>query len=515
MDAGDCLQSRNTLMPLAMYEGNDHALPLRANLDFALSSFNRLIKQGSFETEIGESVPCEPIVVADMQGVKCMMGMTESCHSVWCRCRAIKGPQIDGEGHQHQYGDANDAPCKTHEEMLQCFDAIGCDFKCEEFLLACAHLSSGLIKGGRFTPFKCPDCGYAPSGAQAKADLKVFESLTDEEQKAKRKEHVAGGAHWNVELFMGPMTSGIGMERVGVDMLHLIYLNFFKHLFKYTVHESLPISKKKLVSKYLKAAGFYSYDAADDTDDPVKRWIGREVKRFLHEADMHLPFLLTLSSCETDVAPETEDMLNDDGDEEMDLSGDDFEPDETEVEQEEKEESLLERNASRWDRFLSWVRAIETTWESDTDEYRKARAVEWFNHSRACSRDLYELKPTLQSWVPHISCNIVPRQIVQLGDPSRRSADACESYGACCKKTVKYLTCRRRITATFSKGYIAQAFGRLAVRADLRHGEENAPYLMRQDAKLQGTGRASEARGSMEGPAHSVRIKIEQEAVSA
>ena len=33
-------------------------------------------------------IPCEPIVVGDMQGVKCMMGMTESCHSVCCKCRA-------------------------------------------------------------------------------------------------------------------------------------------------------------------------------------------------------------------------------------------------------------------------------------------------------------------------------------------------------------------------------------------------------------------------------------------
>lgn len=51
------------------------------------------------------------------------------------------------------------------------------------------------------------------------------------------------------------------------------------------MHESLPDSKKKLVSRYLKEAGFYSYDAASDTDHPVARWIGREVKRFLHEAD--------------------------------------------------------------------------------------------------------------------------------------------------------------------------------------------------------------------------------------
>eukprot|EP00966_Prymnesium_polylepis_P151013 3488607-Prymnesium_polylepis.1 len=66
----------------------------------------------------------------------------------------------------------------------------------------------------------------------------------------------------------------------------------FKHLFKYTVHEGLPNSSKKMISNYLKAAGFYSYDAASENEDPTAHWIGREVKRFLHEADRHVPFLL-------------------------------------------------------------------------------------------------------------------------------------------------------------------------------------------------------------------------------
>ena len=27
---------------------------------------------------------------------------------------------------------------------------------------------------------------------------------------------------------------------IGVDMLHLVYLNLFKHMFNYTVHQPLP-----------------------------------------------------------------------------------------------------------------------------------------------------------------------------------------------------------------------------------------------------------------------------------
>jgi hypothetical protein len=301
------------------------------------------------------------------------------------------------------------------------------------------------------------------------------------------------------------------MRRLGADQLHLVYLNMFKHLFKYTVHEPLPDSKKKIVSEYLKAAGFYSYDAADDSDDPVKRWIGREVKRFLHEADQHLPFLLNLSSTSIDVSPDNGATINAAGEEEMDISGNKFEPTEEEVAAEAARAPLIILNAERWDAFLSWVSGIELPWAEDTDEYRKERALQYCNGARAVSRDLYDLKPTMASWVPHIACNIVPQQIVELGDPSRRAADACESFGACAKKVIKHLTCRRMVRAGFSRGYVEQAFRRLVVRASLIHGPENDEYLLRRDARLLGAGRVSAAHSRFEGPAHSVRVKVEQE----
>eukprot|EP00966_Prymnesium_polylepis_P263870 6096137-Prymnesium_polylepis.1 len=39
--------------------------------------------------------------------------------------------------------------------------------------------------------------------------------------------------HFFQDLFVPPMVKH-GMERAGVDQLHLVYLNLFKHLFKYT-----------------------------------------------------------------------------------------------------------------------------------------------------------------------------------------------------------------------------------------------------------------------------------------
>ena len=66
----------------------------------------------------------------------------------------------------------------------------------------------------------------------------------------------------NFQLKFTPPGVHNGMESAGVDMLHILYLNIFKMAFNYTIHQNLPVSKKKLVRSYLKAAGFYSYDAA-------------------------------------------------------------------------------------------------------------------------------------------------------------------------------------------------------------------------------------------------------------
>jgi len=110
----------------------------------------------------------------------------------------------------------------------------------------------------------------------------------------------------------------------------------------------------------------------------------------------------------------------------------------------------------------------------------------------------------------HVLCLfIVPCQILTLGDPSRRSCDACESVGAMLQKVVKHLTCRRNVreagtahsgangkvwTQTFTREYTEQAFRRTCVRAGMIHGAANKPYTQRKDKRLKTTGtRTSQA----------------------
>lgn len=103
-----------------------------------------------------------------------------------------------------------------------------------------------------------------------------------------------------------------------------------------------------------------------------------------------------------------------------------------------------------------------------------------------------------------------------MGDPTRRSCDACEAMGSTSlKKIIKHLTCRRRLstqlhthhsadgkwlwTESFTRGYEEQTFRRICVRNELIHGESNERYLQRADHELlakgkQGKGSAAASR---------------------
>ena len=384
---------------------------------------------------------------------------------------------------------------------------------------------AGVWRGGRFTRFKCPCCGYSPTEAEWRKDLADFESMSDNEQRAARQAHNevgVGNTQWRQHhqqfLFMPPGVR-CGMEAAGVDNLHLIYLNIFKMLFKYTIHENLPLSKKKLIRNYLKAAGFYSYDAtAADEENPVMRWIGREVKHFLAEAHVHVPFLLRVASAPADMDADMATMMNAAG--ELQLEEDDElnlgSPTEGELAQEEMDEPVMMKNADRWDNFLSLVDESNKEWATpadDTDDYRKGRAVAFFNAATVVARDIYALNPELTGWVLHVLVFVVARQYLSMGNPARRSCDACEALGSSMKKIIKHLTCRRRTSAsqihshrsangaklwvqTFKRGYIEQTFRRVCVRAELLHGEGNTPYLQRADHRLLTKGKVAADKAS-------------------
>ena len=247
---GDCRQSRKTLQPLQASEGNDHAISIRETMDYASNSFNQLIAAAKITLDTGESIPAKPIASADFQAVKAMTATSEQTHSVWCACLA-------GD-RQHNYCkvnldfDAGDPASvdAAYARMIKFIesDARGpkCKFKSFDDQCCWNQVSPSVARGGPFRRFKCNLCGYNPTEAKWRKDMADFAALSDAEQSQARKRHRENGEtiykwsrHHFAELFMSPMLH-LDCKDIGVDMLHLIYLNLFKHLFNYTVHQPLP-----------------------------------------------------------------------------------------------------------------------------------------------------------------------------------------------------------------------------------------------------------------------------------
>ena len=167
----------------------------------------------------------------------------------------------------------------------------------------------------------------------------------------------------------------------------------FKHLFKHTIHNGLPKSKKALVAEYMKTAGFYSYDAASEDEDQVSHWIGREVKRFLAQAVTFTCSFFSTSLRRRWIAG----WRNSKGQQTLDSDSDDeYAVTEEDIAAEQKEESLMLLNATRWDNFLGYVELDTRPWpqgEADSDDYRKGRAVDSFNSFMYVSNYLLQLSP--------------------------------------------------------------------------------------------------------------------------
>ena len=145
------------------------------------------------------------------------------------------------------------------------------------------------------------------------------------------------------------------------------------------------------------------------------------------------------------------------------------------------------------------------------------------------------LKPTVKSWVPHIMVFVAPRLVLTLGAPAKRSADACESFGARLKKLIKHLTCRRRCrvdavgvpeehihsstrdgvkkkwTQALQVGYIQQAFSRACVSVANLYTAESRLFLQREDARQISIGRAGKRRDEQPAPARNVRVQMERD----
>ena len=78
----------------------------------------------------------------------------------------------------------------TYSEMIAYIEGtVGCHRSTYEEMCGDAHFSPGVARGGRFTRFTCRCCGYSPTEAQWRKDLKSFQDASDKDQAAERDTH--------------------------------------------------------------------------------------------------------------------------------------------------------------------------------------------------------------------------------------------------------------------------------------------------------------------------------------
>eukprot|EP00965_Chrysotila_dentata_P062899 2083501-Pleurochrysis_carterae.AAC.8 len=86
------------------------------------------------------------------------------------------------------------------------------------------------------------------------------------------------------------------------------------------------------------------------------------------------------------------------------------------------------RYSKYFDDFFTCVRAVRP-FDADDKGYREQRALELFNAGSQMRRNLLDLRGTFKSSCPHVLTNIVTRQMVEDGDPNRRTCEQSEAIG--------------------------------------------------------------------------------------
>ena len=258
----------------------------------------------------------------------------------------------------------------TYDQVLEYTEKLSCSIKTFDEMCSLAHYSPGVANGRALHPvqvrvLRLPAVGASVVHRRRRVAPEDGRRARRGPQGAPRRRRRA--QHQQAALPPRALHAAAaphhGMDRCGADNLHLIYLNLFKHLFKYTVHEGLPESKKIMVRDFCKNAGFYSYDTASVDEDPCKHWIGREVKRFIEKAEDMVPFLLQIAALPAECMPEMATAMNGDGEMESDGGGRRVLADmEEDIEREEELEPVMMKNAGRWDHFFVLVESISRPW---------------------------------------------------------------------------------------------------------------------------------------------------------
>lgn len=271
-------QSRLTLLPLFLFEGDDSADNLRNRASSVATAFNKLRDRGWLTVMVNneeKQVPVKLLVAADFQFFKAAMNMSKYTSAVWCLCgtdNLFRRP-----------------PCEVQswQQALQFYDSIGCKLKDVETICELNHYSYEVLKGRPFKPFSCR-CGWN-SGleSQWRAAMEAHAQLEGDALKAAELQHSSMPEHLRHKPFNPPLFH-VGTKDMSADVLHLVFINMFSFFFEMTilihVAEFEP-SAREPVEVYLRHIGLpLKVVKAKDVQEMKQSLTGRDAKVIISHA---------------------------------------------------------------------------------------------------------------------------------------------------------------------------------------------------------------------------------------
>jgi hypothetical protein len=531
--------SKVTLMPSHLYEGDDHAPNLRARAKQVFDGWQTIINDGkirffpktSADIQIAKEKTTAFRFSGDFQIIKSINNMSLYTSAIWCECSGTKLNQWPGE------------PLPSWAAALLWLDKAKCVIKSLQRICALNGWSYELLIGKEFKKFDCgmSECKHEhcwTTEASWRAWVAKVQAMDHDEYKEFAREW--GGAHSRHYPGFAPMLfdKSLGMLVFSADILHLIFINYFKmHLevliFVYLME--LSPEAREPIEVFLHSKSIPIRLAKSITLTEVSQSLtGRDAKVMCEKANEIFPELLEWAhapqeAIEAAAKAAADERRNGGGktaaatpekhdnvftmrrpsaaDSDDDDSEDEDEDGATAEKEAEEAEARKLQYAGFLDDFSALVYAVRP-FERDDKAFREERALELFNAGSKCGRNMVSVRENFDSAVPHVLTSVVTRQMVLDGDPNRRATDQSEAIGVTIKFDLHNRCNRQRLKRDPSKAKrrnskgeivkewkqkltisrIMQVFKKSVLREALRRDPDSAKYLQRKDFVTKSTG---------------------------
>ena len=549
--------SKHTLLPSHMMEFDDHAPNLRRRGKPVFEGWQSIINSKKLrffprttaDIQLAKEISCEFNFAGDFQIIKAINNMSLYTHPIWCECDHTAITHWPAE------------PLPDWEAVLNYFEKPGdgimpCVIKSLKRICQLNGYSYEVLIGEEFTAFDCgqPACKKKHCWKTRPAWQAFIDSVLAMEH-AEYAEYAREWGRLHLRHFPGfaPLLwdRGLGMMLFSVDILHLIHINLFKmhlEILIFVFLMEMSEEAREPIEVFLHSKGIpLRLAKAKNLTEVSSSLCGRDAKVLCEKGAEILPELLNwahapqeaveaaakemadeVRSGEASASAATKDAHDnvftmrrpanvgvvrdaDDDDADDDAAAADDDEDDVDNAEAELDADALEarklRYAGYFDDFCKTVHAVRP-FELDTTEYRKLRGTELFNSGAKVGNNMVEVRTDFNTAVPHVLTHIVSRQMVEKGDPNRRSCEQSEGIGVDIKFDLHNRCNRRRVEKESSRSKrrnkngdvikeyktqlkcsrVMQVFKNSNLRQALRQSEESQDYLQRRDYRVAATG---------------------------